>query len=317
MPSRESQWPALPLEAWQDTRETLQRWAQIVGKIRLSLTPWIDHSSHAPLYVTACGLTTSPIPYGTRTFEIEFDLLAHELLIRTSSGERRALPLRAQTVSEFYRTLLRELETLDLYIHIDTHPGEVAHPIAFDQDTTHKSYDPAYAQRFFQLLAQADRLLQAFRARFAGKSSPVHFFGGSFELAVTRFSGRPAPRHPGGLAHLPDRAGREAGAEEVCSAGFRPGGGAHPFPLFYSYAYPEPRGFSAAPVQPQGAFYSRELEEFILPYDCVRASADPDATLLSFLQSCYEAAARLGRWDSELDYRLRPPPRESTAWHTR
>lgn len=308
MPHREEQWPALPLEAWRDTCETLHLWTQVVGKIRLRLSPWLNHSWHAPLYVTACGLTTSPIPYGTRTFEIEFDLLADELLIRVSTGERRALPLRTETVSEFYRVLMRELETVDIYVQIDTHPNEVENPIAFPSDLTHKSFDPVYARRFFHVLAQADRLLNSFRARFVGKSSPVHFFWGSFDLAVTRFSGRPAPRHPGGIPHLPDWVVREAYSHEVSSAGFWPGGGPHPFPLFYSYAYPEPPRFREAAVQPPGAFYSEALHEFVLPYNVVRASPDPDATLLSFLQSSYAATAQLGHWDSALDFHFEPPP---------
>lgn len=311
MPTRDDPWPALPLEAWRDTCETLQLWVQIVGKIRLTLTPWTNHSWHAPLYVTACGFTTSPIPFGTRTFEIEFDLLAHELHIRTSTGERRALPLRAQTVAEFYRTLMRELETLDIFVQINTHPNEVEQPITFSADTVHRSYDPLYAQRFFRALAQADRLLQCFRARFSGKSSPVHFFWGSFDLAVTRFSGRPAPSHPGGIPHLPDWVVREAYSHEVSSAGFWPGGGPHPFPLFYSYAYPEPAGFRTAPVLPEGAFYSEALHEFVLPYDAVRHAQDPDAAVLTFLQSTYEAAAKGGHWPAELEFQFQRPTRDA------
>ncbi|MCD6060070.1 MAG: hypothetical protein K0S16_381 [Moraxellaceae bacterium] len=306
MALREEQWPALPLSEWRDTCETLQLWTQIVGKIRLTLSPWINHSWHAPLYVTAAGLTTSPIPYGTRTFEIEFDFLAHELLIRVSTGERRALPLREETVSEFYRMLMRELETLDIYIHINTHPNEVEHPIPFANDMLHKSYDPLFARRFFQVLAQADRLLQTFRARFIGKNSPVHFFWGSFDLAVTRFSGRPAPSHPGGIPNLPDWVVREAYSHEVSSAGFWPGGGPLPYPLFYSYAYPEPPGFRTGAELPEGAFYSEELHEFVLPYDAVRHSDRPDDTVLAFLQGTYEAAAKLGHWDNTLDFNFRP-----------
>lgn len=305
MALREEAWPALPLAAWQDSCETLHLWTQIVGKIRLALTPWINHSWHATLYVTACGLTTSPIACGGRRFELEFDFLEHQLLIRVSTGERRVLPLRAQSVAEFYASLMAALSSLGLEVHINTLPNEVDAPIPFAQDRTHRSYDPAAARRFFQVLSQADRLLQHFRSRFGGKSSPVHFFWGSFDLAVTRFSGRPAPPHPGGIPHLPDWVVREAYSQEVSSAGFWPGGGPHPFPLFYSYAYPEPAGFSTT-LMPDGAFYSQDLHEFVLPYDVVRQAADPDAVVLDFLQRSYEAAAGPGHWDRALEFDFQP-----------
>lgn len=306
MATRDEQWPALPLEDWEKTCETLHLWTQIVGKIRLSHTPWINHAWHAPLYVTACGLTTSPIPYGARSFDLEFDLVDHQLLIRTSMGAWRALPLQAQTVATFYGMLMRELKSLGLNIHISTLPNETDNPIPFAEDNTHKSYDREAARRFFQALTQANRVLQGFRAGFSGKCSPVHFFWGSFDLTVSRYSGRPAPQHPGGIPHLPDWVTREAYSHEVSSAGFWPGGGPHRFPLFYSYAYPEPEGFSTARIAPEGAFYSQMLHEYILPYDLVRQADDPDRTVLTFLQTTYEAASELGHWDSELNFHFQP-----------
>lgn len=291
------QWPGLPLGEWQDTRETLHRWSQIVGKIRLSRTPWINHSWHVALYLTARGMTTSPLPHDARNFEIEFDFVDHRLWIRVSDGAVRNLPLRSRSVADFYHELLGELEGLGLGVSIHGSPNEVEDAIPFVEDRKHASYDPEYANRFWRVLAQADRVLRQFRARFVGKSSPVHFFWGSFDLAVTRFSGRQAPPHPGGFPNLPDWIAREAYSHEVSSVGFWPGGGPHPFPLFYSYAYPEPEGFDSTKVRPEGAFYSGELREFVLPYDVVRESASPDRTLLEFTQSTYDAAAELGGWD--------------------
>jgi len=290
-------WPSLPLDQWQSTYETLHLWSQIVGKIRLSQAPWVNHSWHVPLYVTARGLTTSTIPHGTRAFEIDFDFVGHRLLIRVSDGTERELALRPQSVADFHKQLLAELDTLGLGVVIHGKPCEVEVAIPFAEDHQHASYDPEYANRFWRVLVQADRVFQQFRARFIGKNSPVHYFWGSCDLAVTRFSGRPAPRHPGGIANLPDWIAREAYSHEVSSAGFWPGGGPHPFPLFYSYAYPEPEGYNAMKVQPEAAFYSSELREFILPYDAVREAASPDRMLLDFLQSTYEAAANLGQWE--------------------
>lgn len=303
----EDQWPSLPLEAWKGTFATLHRWIQIVGKIRLAQTPWINHSWHVPLYVTARGLTTSRIPHGARTFEITFDFLDHRLLIQSSDGREGTLPLRPQSVAEFYSELLRELGELGLGVSIHGRPNELEDATPFAEDHSRGSYDPEYATRFWRALVQADRVLQVFRARFIGKCSPVHFFWGSFDLAVTRFSGRTAPPHPGGIPNLPDWVVREAYSHEVSSCGFWPGGGAHPFPLFYSYAYPEPDGFASAAIEPEGAFYSKDLREWVLPYDVVREAASPDDALLAFLQTTYEAAAELGHWDRSALERYEDP----------
>ncbi len=233
-------WPSLPLEAWSDTCAILHMWTQIVGKIRLTQSPWINHSWHVTLYVTARGLTTSPIPYGSRTFQIDFDFIGHELTIRSSDGGIGGLPLHAQCVAAFYRRLQNEMAKLDLQVNIHLKPNEVPDAIRFDRDESHCAYDPVYANRFWRALVQADRLFKQFRARFVGKCSPVHFFWGAPDLAVTRFSGRRAPEHPGGVPNLPDWVTREAYSHEVSSCGFWPGGGAIAYPAFYSYAYPEP-----------------------------------------------------------------------------
>ncbi|MDQ2731647.1 MAG: DUF5996 family protein, partial [Armatimonadota bacterium] len=296
---RGSAWPELPFEAWKDTCATLQLWMQIVGKIRLSQSPVVNHSWHVTLYVTARGLTTSPIPYGNRTFEIVFDFVNHMLSIETSSGEGRSFSLQPCFVATFYRETMGALRELGLDVHICTKPNEVEKAIPLDQDEEHASYDPEYAARFWRVLVQTDRVMKQFRGRFIGKCSPVHFFWGSFDLAVTRFSGRRAPEHPGGVPNLPDRVVREAYSHEVSSAGFWPGGGAVLHPAFYSYAYPEPEGFKEAPLRPAGAYYHPEMREFILPYDVVRQANNPDQTLLEFLQSTYEAAADCGKWDRE------------------
>ncbi|HEY8125206.1 MAG TPA: DUF5996 family protein [Methylocystis sp.] len=290
-------WPVLPYVAWQETYATLHLWTQIVGKIRLSLTPWLNHSWHVALYVTTRGLTTSPIAYGARTFQIDFDFIDHVLRITTSDSGERQLQLRSQTVADFYSHLFAKLAELDIFVRINEHPNEMPDALAFTKDRIHGAYDPAYVSCFWRLLAQADRVFKIFRTGFVGKASPVHFFWGSFDLAATRFSGRRAPRHPGGVPNLPDAVVREAYSHEVSSAGFWPGGGSIDFPVFYSYAYPAPPGFDGAPVEPEGAFFSQELKEFILPYDVVRKSERPDATLLRFLQSTYEAAADAGGWD--------------------
>lgn len=306
---REQFWPALPFTEWQATAETLHLWTQIVGKIRLSLTPWINHSWHVTLYLTARGLTTSAIPYGLHVFEIRFDFISHELRVLKSDGALKVLPLRAMPVAEFYRELMAALEELELPVKIDRLPNEITDPIAFDQDETHRSYEPAQANRFWRVLLQSDRVLQQFRARYCGKCSPVHFFWGSFDLAVTRFSGRPAPQHPGGVPHLSDVVTREAYSQEVSSVGFWPGNAASPTPLYYSYAYPEPAGFAEAKVQPAEASYLAALHEFILPYDSVRTAALPDEMLLQFAQSVYDAASTLGKWDRTAleEANLKPP----------
>jgi hypothetical protein len=280
-----------------------------VGKIRLVLTPWVNHSWHVTLYLTSRGLTTSPIPHGFHTFEIRFDFISHELRIVKSDGQLRVLPLVAQSVVSFYRAVMQALHELELPVKIDLLPNEIADPIRFDQDETHRSYDPAWVNRFWRVLLQSDRVLKKFRSRFCGKCSPVHFFWGSFDLAVTRFSGRTAPPHPGGIPHLPDRVTREAYAQEVCSVGFWPGSGASPTPIYYSYAYPEPQGFAAAKVEPAEASYYSPLHEFILPYDAVRSAKSPDETLLAFAQSVYDAASTLGHWDREAleEATIKPP----------
>jgi hypothetical protein len=295
--SQSDSWPDLPLEAWSETYATLHLFTQIVGKVRLAHSPWVNHSWHVTLYVTARGLTTSPIPYGAQTFQIEFDFVDHQLQVLSSDGAIGGFPLQPQSVAAFYARLVEELGRLGLRVSISRKPNEVAEPIRFDQDEIHKAYDPEYVNRFWRILVQSDRLFKAFRARFVGKSSPVHFFWGAPDLAVTRFSGRSAPLHPGGVPHLPDAVVREAYSHEVSSCGFWPGGGPIPYAAFYSYAYPEPAGFSEAPVKPSASFYSTDLREFILPYDAVRQSPSPDETLLEFLQTTYEAAASLANWD--------------------
>ena len=301
MPGRSSSlteaWPSLPLQAWRDTCATLHLWTQIVGKIRLALSPWTNHSWHVTLYVTVRGLSTSPIPHGSRTFDIEFDFIHHQLVISTSDGRTAAIPLEPQTVAAFYARVMREMQSLGLPVTITTMPSEIADAMPFDQDETHKAYDREYAHRFWRVLVQADRVFKIFRGRFTGKCSPVHFFWGGPDLAVTRFSGRRAPEHPGGIPHLPNRVAREAYSHEVCSVGFWPGGGPVDYPVFYSYAYPEPAGYSDFKVRPAGAFYSTDLREFILPYDTVCTADSPDDTLMQFLESTYEAAATLAAWD--------------------
>ena len=303
-------WPSLEYTAWSDSWSTLHRWMQIVGKIRTALTPWVNHSWHVPLYVTAKGLTTSAIPYGTGAFELTFDFIGHKLLIQLSDGRSRTLPLQAMPVAEFYAALFSALLDLGLSVTIHGRPNELEDNLAFAQDYLHASYDPDAVQRFWLVLLHSQRVFQVFRARFMGKCSPVHFFWGSGDLAVTRFSGRGAPPHAGGIPHLPDWIAREAYTHEVSSAGFWPGGNSSPFPMFYSYAYPEPAGFAGARVEPEQAYYSGELREYVLPYEAVRSAADPDTLLLAFLQTTYEAAANLGAWERtglERDASWHPP----------
>jgi Family of unknown function (DUF5996) len=301
-------WPDLPYEVWRESCATLQLWTQIVGKIRLSQTPWLNHSWHVTLYVTARGLTTSPIPLGERNFQIDFDFIGHVLRVEVSGGAQRQLPLRPQAVADFYAAVMATLADLGIRVKINERPNEVPNPIRFSQDRAHAVYVPEYAHRFWRALLQVDRVFKLFRSGFIGKCSPVHFFWGSFDLAVTRFSGCRAPPHPGGVPNLPDDVVREAYSHEVSSAGFWPGGGVIEYPAFYSYAYPEPPKFRLATVHPKAAFYSEELREFILPYDGVRTAAAPDETLLEFLQSTYEAAAEAGNWDrAELECPLGRP----------
>jgi len=306
---RDASWPDLPYPAWRDTAATLQLWTQIVGKVRLALTPWLNHGWQVPLYVTAWGLGTSPIPSGHQILDIEFDFMSHLLRVRTSSGEERELPLQPQSVADFYSRLLAILNDIGVKVAINEMPNEVPDPIRFSEDRVHASYDRDAAQRFWQALVQVDRVFKLFRSGFLGKSSPVHFFWGSFDLAVTRFSGRRAPLHPGGVPGLPDDVTREAYSHEVSSAGFWPGSDAFPQPAFYSYAYPEPPGFRDAKVTP-GASFDTTLGEFILPYDPVRQAEDPDALLLDFLVTTYEAAADAGQWDrSALECAIGVPAR--------
>jgi hypothetical protein len=289
----------LPTAEWRDTCATLQLFTQIAGKIRLARSPWLNHSWHVTLYVTARGLSTSPIPDGKRSFQIDFDFIAHDLRISTSDGAERQFALSGHSVASFYKAVMAALRELGIDVEIDEMPNEMPEPIKFSQDTQHASYDGDAVERFFRILVNADRVFKQFRTGFLGKASPVHFFWGSFDLAVTRFSGRRAPRHSGGVPNLPDAVACEAYSHEVSSAGFWPGSGAIDYPAFYSYAYPEPPGYRATKVRPDAAFFSEALGEFILPYDAVRLAADPDQALLDFLQSSYEAAANGAKWDRE------------------
>ncbi len=297
--SREDIWPSLAYKDWADTCATLHMWTQIVGKIRLTLSPWINHSWHVTLYLTARGLTTSPIPHGCELFEIRFNFVEHQLRILKSDGAVGVLKLRPQSVASFYREIMGALDELELPVKIDTMPNEIQNPIAFEKDEEHQAYDPKQANRFWRVLLQSHRVFTEFRSRFCGKCSPVHFFWGSFDLAVTRFSGRAAPPHPGGVPHLPDSVAREAYSQEVNSLGFWPGNEQMPTPIFYSYAYPQPEGFAEAKVRPEAASFDAKLREFILPYDEVRRAASPQDVLLEFAQSTYDAASKLGKWDRE------------------
>jgi hypothetical protein len=297
--SSQDLWPELPTAAWRQTYETLHLWTQIVGKIRLALSPWLNHSWHVALYVTSRGLSTSPIPNGSGNFEIQFDFMNGTLLISTSDGQTRQFELAGQSVASFYRDVMAALAELGIDVTIDEMPNELPEPTRFSDDDRHASYDSKAVQRLFRILVNADRVFKQFRTGFLGKASPVHFFWGSFDLAVTRFSGRRAPRHPGGVPHLPDAVASEAYSHEVSSAGFWPGSGAIDYPAFYSYSYPEPQGFRVAKVRPESAFFSEALGEFILPYEAVRTAADPDKALLDFLQSTYEAAAIAANWDRD------------------
>ena len=290
-------WPELRYDAWKDTYETLHMWMQIVGKIRLARMPWLNHCWQVTLYPTARGVTTGPMPYGEDHLQIEFDFIAHELEIETSRGERRRIALAPMSVADFYRSVMEDLRAVGMPVEIYRRPVEVESRVAFDLDEGHRAYDAGYAQRCWRILVSAADVFRRFRSRFYGKASPVHFFWGSFDLAVTRFSGRTAPPHPGGVPNLADRVTRDAYSHEVSSCGFWPGGAVAPYPLFYSYAYPEPEGFGDAPVQPSEARYDPALHEFVLPYDAVRSAEVPEEKLLAFLQSSYEAAANLADWD--------------------
>jgi hypothetical protein len=306
MKMEDNPWPALPFPEWKDTCATLHMWTQIVGKVRLALAPWTNHSWHVTLYLTARGLTTSPIPFGARIFQIDFDFVDHVLRIQTGAGREKIINLEPKSVARFYSETMSALRELDLSVKINTTPNEVDPAIPFEQNETNSSYDREYANRFWRVLLQSDRVFKEFRSDFCGKSSPVHFFWGSFDLAVTRFSGRQAPQHPGGVPHLPDAVAREAYSQEVSSLGFWPGSDAMPEPIFYSYAYPAPPGFAEAKVQPATAAFNVQLKEFVLPYEAVRQAAAPDQTLLEFARSTYDAAATLGDWDRAALVEVKP-----------
>lgn len=306
-------WPELPAyDAWREGCATLHMWTQVVGKIRLELSPWINHSWGSAFYVTTRGLSTSPIPYDSTTFNIEFDFIDHALLITTSQGEAHTFKLEPMTVADFYRRVMRTLHGLGINVKIYTRPVEVEEAIPFEEDDRHASYDAENSRRFWQALVQADRVFKTFRARFRGKVSPVHFFWGAFDLAVTRFSGRPAPLHPGGAPNCPNWVMQEAYSHEVASAGFWPGAGLGEA-AFYAYAYPEPHGYRNRSVRPDAAYFSDTLNEYILPYEAVRSAVIPAQALLEFLESTYASAAELAEWDRaalEIDF---APPGEALS----
>ena len=292
-------WPSLYRSAWEDTYATLHRWLQIVGKTRLALSPMENHYWHVALYATARGVTTSPMPDADRLVQIDLDFIDHQLVARTSASETRTLALEPKSVADFYREYLELLRSLDLDVRIRPMPNEIPDAVPFPEDRAHASYDRASAHDCWRALTQADRVFKRFRNRFLGKQSPVHFWWGSFDVACTRFSGRTAPPHPGGVPHLPDRVTRESYSHECASVGWWPGTKGSPVEeaAFYAYAYPEPPGYAEASVGPAGSMYDTTLREWILPYEAVRRAEDPDAAVLEFLQSTYESAARLGGWD--------------------
>jgi hypothetical protein len=302
-------WPELEYREWRETALALQLWLQVAGKVRLALTPWLNHSWQVPFYVTARGLATSPIPYDGRIFDLEFDFLSHRVVGRDSSGALSEFPLEAMSVADFYQKIVALLAALNVQARITLLPSEVIGAVPFEQDHARRPYDSASVQRFWRILVTADHLFKLFRTSFLGKASPVHLFWGGFDLAVTRFSGRRAPLHPGGIPGLSDRVTREAYSHEVSSAGFWPGNDAYPHAAFYSYAYPEPKGFRDA-AMPPGATYEAQLGEFILPYDIVRKSPAGGKLVMDFLQAAYAAAADLGKWDrAALDCSLGIPDR--------
>ena len=301
------QWPSLPLEEWKDTYGTLHLWTQIVGKIRNAAMPWINHSWHVTLYPTARGLTTSPIPWKKDAFQIDFDFIDHRLLIETEEGAIRTVDLKPRSVADFHKEVFSHLSDLGIAVKIHGSPNEVPEPVPFARDEAHAAYDPEYANRWWRAVLATSGVFNDFRARFLGKCSPVHFFWGAFDLAVTRFSGRAAPEHPGGFPNMPDWITREAYSHEVSSCGFWPGGGPVPYPVYYSYAYPEPKGFSEAAAGPAAAFYSTDMHEFLLPYEEVRKADSPEKVLGEFLQRTYEAAADAAGWDRAALERDRDP----------
>ena len=300
-------WPELELENWEPTKHTLHMWTQIVGKIRMEQTPWFNHSWHVTLYVTTRGLTTGTVPHGSSAFQIDFDFVDHQLIVLTADGRSEVIALRPRSVADFYARVMTTLKDLGMPVEIHTMPSEIPDATPFDEDESNASYDADYARRFWTVLIHTQRVMQRFRARFLGKCSPIQFFWGSFDLAVSRFSGRDAPPHPGGFPNFPDWVAREAYSHETCSAAFWPGGEPHPFPFYYSYIYPAAEGYSEASVEPTEAFFSEDLGEFVLPYESVRKSDDPDATLLAFFQSSYAAAADAADWDRQRLERDHPP----------
>jgi hypothetical protein len=303
-------WPPFSYPAWRETAATFQLWTQIVGKVRLALSPWLNHGWQVPLYVNAHGLGTSPIDVpGGDMLEIDFDLVAHVLDIRSTRAPDRGFLLEPMSVATFYRRLMSDLQALQIDVRINEMPSEVAAPTRFSQDEAHAAYEPEVVNAFWRALVQASRVFRLFRTSFLGKCSPVHFFRGGLDLAVTRFSGRPAPLHPGGIPNLPDAIRREAYSHEVSSAGFWPGNDAYPQAAFYSYAYPTPSGFAQAAIEPAGSVWNAEMGEWLLPYEVVRTASDPDAALLAFLQSTYRAAADLGGWDKALECGVGVPGR--------
>jgi len=303
------EWPRLDYAGWRDTAATLQLWTQIVGKVRLALSPWLNHGWQVPLYVNAHGLGSSPIHVNGEMLAIDFDFVAQRLVVRTSNTPDAGFALERMSVAAFYKRLMAVLESVGVTVAIDALPNEVPNPVRFPDDETHAAYDGAAAHAFWRALMPVDRVFRLFRTGFLGKASPVHLFWGSFDLAVTRFSGRAAPLHPGGVPGLPDAVTREAYSHEVSSAGFWPGSDAWPHAAFYSYAYPSPAGFVAAKVEPREATWAEAMGEWLLPYDAVRAAADPEAMLMRFLQSTYRAAADLGHWSADLECALGVPGR--------
>ncbi len=294
-------WPEIRFEQLKDTLATVHLWTQIVGKIRLKNMPWLNHSWHVSLYVSSRGLTTGSIPYSRGIFQLDMDFIAHELIITSSEGGRESVKLFARTVADFYAELFHKLRQLDIQVEIHGKPNEVELAIPFRIDEQHRSYEAAEMNNLWQVLVKIDGVFTRFRAGFAGKNSPVHLFWGAFDLAVTRFSGRQAPKHPGGAPNMPDEIMQEAYSQEVSSCGFWPGSEQSPFPIFYAYCYPTPAAFANQPVEPAGAYYSQELGEFILPYEVVQQSANPQETLMQFLRSTYRAAAVTGNWDPLLE----------------
>ena len=296
-------WPPLPLDEWAETYATLHRMMQVVGKIRLACAPMVNHWWQVTLYLTPRGLSTSSMPHGSRTFQIDFDFFDHTLNIDVSDGKRRSIKLRSGPIAHFYGEVMEALSALGVPVRVWSRPAEVENPIPFEQDFEHTIYKPEHAHRCWQVLQQADRVMAQFRSRFSGKCSPVHFFWGGFDMAVTRFSGRRAPEHPGGIPNLADWVTREAYSHECSSCGFWPGGGAVPEPGFYAYSYPEPAGYKEHEVRPEEAYYSDQIREYLLPSEAVRRADDPDRMLLDFFQSTYVAAADLGEWNrAELEH---------------